>query len=146
MSKSLYSVNSLVLWQGHRKRCICKVRAYTYGIFTGWQIYLQKEKEGWEEFKGAKQEVLRRGGDCNFKEPGLGGFTTEVWELALVSGGTTFQAGVERELTQRSPVRPVLFCNLFLDPSFLSCPSKEHQGFRVVSSFLSSRYSECRWT
>lgn len=141
-----------MLWQGHRKQCICKVRAYTYGIFTGWQVYLQKEKEGWEEFKGAKQEVLQRGGECSggvgtaILKPGLGGFTTEVWELALVSGGATFQTAVGRELTQRSPVRPVLFCNLFLDPSFLSCPSKECQGFRVVSSFLSSRYSACQWT
>lgn len=97
------------------------------GIYL-WHIYwmanlLAEGKGGMGRVQGGKAGsapegwgVLRRGGDCNFKEPGLGGFTTEVWELALVSGGTTFQAAVERELTQRSPVRPVLFCNLFFGP------------------------------
>lgn len=58
----------------------------------------KRKKEGWDELKVATQGVLQKGGDCNAKEPGQGGCTTEVRELALVSGGTAFQAAVEREL------------------------------------------------
>lgn len=98
---------------------------------------MPKNKEGWEQ----SRECSRWGGACNFKEPGQGGFMAEevIGGKGVVHGiwGNSIPGSYrERTYTETSPVGVVLFCNLSVDPSFLSCLSKEQQTPRFPGGFF----------